>query len=168
MEEEKIRLGKITSAVGLKGEVKIYPYTDYKEKFGEIDYVLVEENRLSIENVRYIKSMAILKLSTVGNRTEAEKYIDKEVYILRKDAPPLPEGAHYVKDLVGLAAVDENGEPIGTLEEVIINSAQDIYMIRPEHGGSAFPVPAVEEFVKEVDMEKRLIRIRLIEGLREL
>jgi 16S rRNA processing protein RimM len=165
---ERIRLGRVTNAVGLKGELRVYPYTDYKEKFEEIDYVLMDDLRFSIENVRYMKAMVILKLSGIDDRTAAEVCKEKDLFLFRKDAPPLPEDTYYVKDLIGLAVVDEDGKHIGRLKEVILNKAQDIYMIEPDAGGSPFPVPAVEEFIKEVDLAKGVISVRLIEGLREL
>lgn len=165
---EKIRLGKIINAVGLKGELKIFPYTDYKEKFEEIDYVIIEDTPFSIDNVRYVKNMAILKLKGIENRDKAELKKEKELFILRKDMPPLPEGSFYVKDLIGLKAVGADGELIGSVCDVIINSAQDIYMIDPGNGGKAFPVPAVEEFVKRIDLDSNVMVLELIEGLKEL
>ncbi len=165
---DKLRLGKIVNAVGLKGELKVYPYTDYKEKFEYIGYVMIEGRSYNIEAVRYIKNMAILKLDGIDTRTEAEDFKEKELFIPREDAPPLPEDTYYVRDLIGLDAVDEEGRSIGSISDVIINSAQDIYMIRPHDGKREFPVPAVEEFIREINIEKGIIVVRLIEGLQEL
>ncbi len=161
-------MGRITSAAGLKGEMKVYPYTDYKEKFEEINYILMDEHRFSIENVRYMKNMVILKLSGIDDRNAAEAWKEKDLFILREDAPPLPEGTYYVRDLIGLGVIDEEGRPVGRLSEVILNRAQDIYMVEPTDGGKPFPVPAVDEFIKEIDMEKGVLCVRLIEGLQEL
>ena len=88
---ETLRLGKITAAVGLKGEVRVYPYTDYKEKFEEIPHVLLEGERRRIQRVRYQKNMAILKLEGIEDRSSAERCRDLELFIARADAPPLPE-----------------------------------------------------------------------------
>lgn len=165
---EKLRLGKVTAAVGLKGELRVYPYTDYKEKFEEVDYVLIDDRRFPIEKVRYMKDMAVLKLSGIDDRTGAEGYKGKEIFIFRKDAPPLPEDTYYVKYLIGLDVLDEEGKRVGRLKEVMLYEAHDIYMIEPDDGEKPFPVPAVEEFIKEVDLEKKVIIVRLIEGLREL
>ncbi|MDD2483500.1 MAG: ribosome maturation factor RimM [Eubacteriales bacterium] len=165
---EKLRLGRITSAVGLSGEVRVYPYTDYKEKFEEIDYVLLRDEKVRIEKVRYNKNMAILKLEGMDDRSAAEKNREQDLFIFLEDAPPLPEGAYYVKDLIGLAIVDGEGQKIGTLVDIIKNSAQDLYEVEPLDGGKRFLVPAVEEFVPEVSPEKGFIRVHLIEGLRDL
>ena len=165
---EKLRLGRIINVVGLKGELRVYTYTDYKEKFEEIDYVLLNNKKYWIEGVRYLKNMAILKLAGIDNRTQAESYKDQDLYIFRKDAPPLPKGTYYVKDLIGLLVVDQNGKEIGRLNDVILNNAQDLYEVQPIGGGKTFCVPAVDEFILEINLEEGIIRVHLIEGLMEL
>lgn len=165
---EKLRLGRIINVVGLKGELRVYTYTDYKEKFEEIDYVLLNNRKYSIEGVRYLKNMAILKLAGIDNRAQAESYKDQDLYIFREDAPPLPKGTYYVKDLIGLLVVDQNGKELGRLNDVILNNAQDLYEVQPMEGAKNFYVPAVDEFILEINLEEGIIRIRLIEGLMEL
>lgn len=163
---EKLRLGKVTSAAGLKGELRVYPYTDYKEKFEELPYVLMDDRECRIQGVRYQKNMAILKLEGIDDRNGAEACRDKELFIPRADAPPLPEDSYYVKDLLGLAVVEEDGRELGVLKDVIQGSAQDIYEVEtPE--GKRFLLPAVEEFVREISLEKGTITVHLIEGIME-
>jgi 16S rRNA processing protein RimM len=87
---EKLRLGQITNVVGLNGEIKVYPYTDYKEKFEEIEYVLIKDKKYFIEHVRYNKNMVILKLDGIDNRNTAENYKESELFIDQKDVPTLP------------------------------------------------------------------------------
>lgn len=165
---EKLRLGQITNAVGLKGELRVYPYTDYKEKFEEIEYVLMEDVKYPIEGVRYLKNMTVLKLTGINDRTTAEKCKGKNLFIFQKDAPPLPEDTYYVKDLIGLRVLDETGRELGKLKDVIQNNAQDLYEVEPTSGENSFMVPAVEEFVLSIDLKEGIIRMRLIEGLAEL
>ena len=73
---EKIKIGKIVNAVALRGEVKVYHYSDYKERFEELDRILVERRgkyeEYEIEGVRYQKEMVILKLKGINDRNEAE------------------------------------------------------------------------------------------------
>lgn len=165
---EKLRLGRVTSAVGLSGELRVYPYTDYKEKFEEFDYVLLRDLKYPIEAVRYHKNMVILRLKGISDRTAAEKCRETDLFVYREDAPPLPPDTYYVKDLIGLRALDLNGNEIGTLTDVIKNSAQDLYEITPSDGKKPFLVPAVEEFVPEIRMEEGIVRLQLIEGLADL
>ena len=170
---EKLKVGKIVNAVGLKGEVKVYPYTDGKEFFEEIDSLLLRnesgsEERRQIEHVRYMKDMAILKLDRIDDRTEAEKYKDALLFVLKEEAPALPEDTYYVKDLIGLSVRDENGACLGILKHVIKNVSQDLYEIEREDGQETFLLPAVKEFVRDVDLDRRTITVHLIEGILEL
>lgn len=164
---EQIRLGQITAAVGLKGELRVYPYTDYKEKFEELPHVLLDGAVRKVEKLRYNKNMVVLKLTGIDDRTAAEAQQGKYLFIDKEDAGPLPEDTYYVKDLLGLAVVDEEGAPVGVLKDVIKNTAaQDLYEIEMEQG-KTFLLPAVGAFVKEILMEERRMIIHLIEGLVE-
>ena len=166
---EKIKIGKIVNAVALKGEVKIYNYSDYKERFEEIEKILVMDGRelieMKIENIRYQKNMVIAKLGGVDDRTQAEKLKDCDVFITEEDLRILPEDTFYIRDLIGCAVVDDAaGQKIGTVKDVIQNCAQDIYQIELTSGGEAL-VPAVAQFIKKIDIENKIIKINVIPGL---
>lgn len=167
---EKIKIGKIVNAVGLKGEVKVYNYSDRRERYEELDRIIVGNKEYSIENVRYQNAMVILKLEGVDDRDGSEALKGKDVYITEEDLVELPEDTYYLRDIIGLDILDfESGEKIGTLADVIQNAAQDIYRIAlaeaTEEGGKEALVPVVSQFVKEVNLEEGYIRIKFIEGM---
>ncbi|MBR7148854.1 MAG: 16S rRNA processing protein RimM [Firmicutes bacterium] len=164
---EKIKLGQIVTAVGIKGEVKVYPYTDIPERFEEIDSLMIESKNAKINGVRYMKNMVILRLEGVDDRNAAEALRGKNLYIDRKDMWEMPEDTYLVKDLLGMTVMDPEGNRIGKLVDVIQNSAQDLYEIEREDG-KKFLLPAVGEFVQTVNLNKRIMIVRLIEGLVEL
>ncbi|MBQ6686694.1 MAG: 16S rRNA processing protein RimM [Firmicutes bacterium] len=164
---EKIKLGQIVTAVGIKGEVKVYPYTDIPERFEEIDSLMIESKTAKINGVRYMKNMVILRLEGVDDRNAAEALRGKNLYIDRKDMWEMPEDTYLVKDLLGMTVMDPEGNRIGKLVDVIQNSAQDLYEIEREDG-KKFLLPAVGEFVQTVNLNKRIMIVRLIEGLVEL
>ena len=165
---EKIKIGKIVNAVALRGEVKVYHYSDYKERFEEIDNILLEHKgkyeEYSIEGTRYQNEMVILKLKGVSDRNAAEALKERDVYITEADLRELPEDTFYVRDLIGCIALNaETGGKIGEITDVLQNSAQDIYKIKLPNGKEAL-IPVVSEFVKEVDIEKKIVKIKLIPG----
>ena len=164
---EKYKIGKIVNAVGLKGEVKVYNYSDYKERFAEIETVFVEDKIYTILNTRYMKDVAILKLEGVDDRNGAEALKDKDLYIPEEMLRVLPEDTYYIKDLVGIKVIDTNGEYLGILSEVYQNRAQDLYEIELENKKKIL-LPAVEEFVLDINMKERTMKVQLIDGLLDL
>lgn len=164
---QKLKLGKIIGAVGLRGEVRVYPYTDYKEKFEEMPYVMTDRGiHYEIERVRYIKNTVIIKLKGVDDRNMSEALKEEYLYVFKKDAPPLELDSYYIHDLIGLRAENEDGKMLGHLSDVIQNSAQDIYEVETPEGKKIL-IPAVEEFIREIDLEKGKMRIKLIPGMME-
>jgi 16S rRNA processing protein RimM len=150
--------------VGLKGELKIYHYSDNKERFEELTKVFLENIPYEIKSVRYVKETVVLKLHGIDDRSQAEKYKGKNVYIDREDLRTLPEDTYYIFELIGLRVVEENGNFLGTVSNVIQNRAHDLFEVECVNR-SKFLIPSVEEFILNLDMENRTMTVRLIEGL---
>lgn len=189
---EKIKIGKIVNAVGLKGEVKVYSYAGENDRFEKLDRIIAGSSQsgsgqsgsgqeggakraackkpqsdmeFEIEKVRYQKNMVILKLRGVDDRNQAEALKDMDVFITEDDLEELPDDTFYVRDLIGCQVVDINdGKKLGVVSDLIQNSAQDIYQIDLAEGGQAL-IPAVEQFIKNVDIENKTITVSLIPGL---
>ena len=162
---EKVRIGQITAPVGIRGEVRVFPYTDRESRFSDIGKVFLgegEDERI-VKKARFDKGMAVLKLSGVDDRNTAETLRGLNLYA-RKDLYILEDDTYFTEDLIGCSVFSEEGETLGELTEVIQNSSQDIYRVKKPGGGS-FLVPAVKEFIKKVDIEKKEIVMHLIEGL---
>ncbi|MDO4482573.1 MAG: ribosome maturation factor RimM [Bacillota bacterium] len=161
---KRFKLGQIVNAVGLKGESKVYPYTDYKERFEELDSLYIENKLYNIEKVRYMGEMAIVKFEGVSDRNAAEALKGKYLYVDRENARELGEDEYFIPDLIGIEVKDEDGGAVGKLSDVIQNAAHDVYEIEMADGRK-FMIPAVGEFVLDVDMDRRVMTVRLIEGM---
>ncbi len=164
---EKIKIGEVVNVVGLKGELKVYHFTDYKERFEEIRKIYLDQDLFQITGVRYIKDMVILKLDGINDRNMAELKKGKSIYINKEDVRVLPEDTYYIFDLIGLKVVDDENKIIGTVSDVIKNTSQDLYEIEQENG-KKFLVPAVEEFIIGIDMNHRVMQVKLLDGLLDL
>lgn len=162
---EKIKIGRIVNAVALRGEVKVYNYSGYRERYEELDRIIVDSKEYDIERVRYQQQMVILKLSGVNDRNGAEAMKNKDVFITEEDLCELPEDTFYIRDLIGMKVVDQSGE-IGKIKDVLQPSAQDVYVIRTL-SDKEIMIPAVKEFVKEVNLEEGYVRVELIDGMLE-
>ena len=162
---EKIKIGRIVNAVALRGEVKVYNYSGYKERYEELDRIIVDNKEYGIEKVRYQQEMVILKLSGVNDRNAAEALKTKDVFITEEDLKELPDDTFYIRDLIGLPVLNaETGETIGKMKDVLQNTAQDVYVIKREEAGDVL-VPAVSQFIAEVNLNEGFVKINVIEGM---
>ena len=110
------------------------------------------------------KNMVILKLDISPDRNAAELLRNKELYLDKDKLWEIPEDTYFVQDLLNSKCISEDGKELGILCDVIQNPAQDIYVIKDVNGKEHL-VPAVKEFIKEIDTENKIVSIHTIEGL---
>ncbi|MBN2260955.1 MAG: 16S rRNA processing protein RimM [Clostridiales bacterium] len=159
---EKIKVGQIVNTKGIKGEVKIYPYTDYPERFEEMAYVYIKEEKYKILKVTYNKKMPILQIERINTIEDALKLKNEYLFIDRENLKKLDEDEYLIIDLIGLDVMS-NGEKIGILSDVLTNTAQHIYVIKTQDRDIL--LPAVSEFIKEININDHYIVVNLVEGL---
>ena len=119
---EYIEIGQIVNTNGLKGVVKVNPFTDDISKFEELKYIYIqlksELKKVKIEQVRYNKNQVLLKLEGIDSIEEAEKYRNFYLKIEKKSQEELGEDTYYIVDLIGINVYSENDEYLGTIEAV--------------------------------------------------
>jgi len=128
-----------------------------------MDGVLTRSLKVSRVRGHEGKGELIIK-SDVSDRDEAEKLVGASVLIEPEDRVPLPEGSFWVDDLIGLSVVDNGGEVLGVVENILSTGGKELYEIRDGNGKLHY-IPAVDDFVKEIDLSSGKIRVELIEGL---
>jgi len=170
--EQYLRVGVIASTHGIHGEAKIYPTTDSLERFETLENVLLVTQRgerlpLRVEGVKFFKQFAILKFEGIGTVEEIRKYRGCDLMVSRKDAQPLADGEYYIGDLLGMAVVSDDGQALGELSDVLQTGANDVYLVRRPDGGELL-LPAIEQCVLRVDLEKNVMTVHLLDGLLEL
>ncbi len=162
-----LEAGKIVNTHGLRGEVKLVPWTDSPQTFEEIDYVFIKKKtgdvRLDIERLKYQKNNLIVKFNQISSIEEAEKLKNQTVYIDRDALGELPEGVYYIADIIGLTAVDESGNAVGTVVDIFNTGANDIYDIKRE-GKKNLLLPVIDDVIT-VDLENERVIVKIPEGL---
>lgn len=167
--QEKVLIGKVGSPVGIKGEFRVNLYSQDSGNLKEGKVLLLEREGKSvsaaIEAVRYQKDKPVVRLEGIEDRNAAEDIRGMEICIMAADLEELPEGEHYVRDLIGCRVVDiaQGGAEIGVLADVIQNTAQSILDVRTPDGKSVL-IPAVDAFLRSIDEEAGLIEVELIPG----
>ena len=163
---DRIKVGKIIGAFGIRGEVKVYPYTDRPERFRELDRVAAGDDVLTVKSVRFQKNLVLLRFEGVDDRNAAEALKNRFLTIDRENLRELEEDEYFIFDLIGLEAVREDGTHIGRVTDVIQNTAQDLYEIETDDG-KKYLVPAVYELVTDIDINSGIMTINPIPGLFE-
>lgn len=161
-----IKIGEVVNVVGLRGELKIYPYSENKERFETLKTLYFDDTQVNIEQVRYKENLVILKIQGIDDRSGAEACRGKEVFMKEEELEELPQGTYYVKDILGFQIEDVSRGIIGILKDVRDNGAQSLFIIENNQGGELL-VPAVEEFFIGVDMDRKVVMVDLIEGMYE-
>lgn len=163
-----LEIGKIVNTHGLRGDVKIVVWMDYPENFESIEtaYAAVKGGykKLTVQGIKYQKNNLIVKFKELNDINEAEPLKNSVIYAEREELGELPEGTHYIVDLLGLDIVDEDGNHIGVLEDVFNTGANDIYDVKRE-GKKNLLLPVIDEVVKNIDIENGRIVVNVMEGL---
>ena len=164
-----IETGEIVSVHGIKGEVKVYPWADYPEFLEEFDRFYIKTNKMhykafDAEEVRCHKNVVLIKFEGIDTIEQAREYIGK-VICLDRDEIELEEGTYFIEDLIGCKVINhETEEEIGTVQAVDNFGASDVYTILNAEG-KEFMFPAVDEFLVSTDIDKKEIRVKVIEGM---
>jgi len=156
MRSTKIRVARVGAAHGVRGEVKLWPFTE--DPLAVADYGLLETadgtRRLEIESLRPAKDFLVARFKGVGDRNAAEMLRNMELFVPRDRLPPIEEDdTYYHSDLIGLAAVTDEGSEIGKVIAVHNFGAGDLIEIAPAGGGKTLMLPFTEAVVPEVDLQ---------------
>jgi 16S rRNA processing protein RimM len=168
MEKKLLEIGKIVNTHGLRGEVKIVPWTDTPDVFEDLTVIYIknksEYKPLNIESVRYQKNNLIVKFKEYSDINDILQYKNAVLYAERDDLGELPEGVYYIVDLIGLEVFTESGEKIGIIADVFNTGASDIYDVKRD-GKKNLLLPVIDEVVKNVDIEGGKVIVNVMEGL---
>lgn len=166
-----LEVGKIVNTHGLRGEVKVVPWTDYPEVFEDIETVYIKKKsdfeRLDIAGIKYQKNNLIIRFAQLKDINEAEKYKNRVLYAERASLGELPEGVYYIADLIGLDVVKEDGEKVGIISDVFNTGSNDIYEVKRE-GQKNLLLPVIDDVVLNIDVENKKVTVRMMEGLEDL
>ena len=165
---EYIEIGQIVNTNGLKGVVKVNPFTDDIGKFEDLKYVYIqlknELKKVKIEQVRYNKNQVLLKLEGIDSIEEAEKYRNFYLKTEKERQGGLGEDTYYIVDLIGLDVYTDKNEYLGKIEDVFPTGSNDVYVVK-DNLGKQILIPAIADVVKEVDLKNKKMIINLIPGL---
>ena len=164
----ELEIGQIVNTFGIKGEVKVKPFTDDIKRFDKLKKINIEQKNskkeYEIENIKYHKDMVILKLKGIDEIEKAELLRHSYLKIDRNEEEPLEENTYYIVDLLGLSVYTEEGILLGILDDIYNTGSNDIYVVKDSLGKQTL-LPAIQDVIKEIDIENQKIIVHVMKGL---
>ncbi len=166
MEKNLIECGKIVSTQGIRGEVRVSPWSDTPQFLCGFKafYIKGGDRKLSVKSARVNKNVVVIKFDEINSVEEAEALRNHVIYVERKSLK-LKKGTYLVRDLIGLTVIDaESGKEYGKLSDVTPTGARDVYHIKTPDGKELL-FPAIPDVVKETNIEGGFMKIIPLKGL---
>jgi 16S rRNA processing protein RimM len=165
-EPDYLAVGFLRRPHGLDGSMLMDLHTDFPERLraGRRLFLGDEHKPVTLSSVRQHSESVIVKLKGIDTPEAAGRYRNTWLFVKTKDMPALPEGQHYQYQLLGLKVVDEEGQVLGILTEILETGANDVYVVTNE-GGQELLLPAIPSVILELRPEDGLIRVHVLEGL---
>jgi 16S rRNA processing protein RimM len=161
LKKQYLEAGRIVNTHGVRGEVRIEPWADEAAFLTRFKRFYIDDKPVKVRSCRVHKTMCIASLEGIDDVNVAMTYKGKVVYIDRKDAH-LPKGTVFIQDILGARVVDESGQELGVLEQVLPAPAASVYVVR---GQREILIPDVPAFILDKDAENAVVTVRLIDGM---
>ena len=166
--EKYFEIGQIVNTSGLKGVIKVKPFTDDIAKFNDLETIYIsvkkELKEFKIEQVRFSKNMVFLKLEGIDTIEGAEKYRNLYLKIKRDKDEKLDKDTYYIVDILGCKVYTDEQKELGIVDDVFETGSNDVYVVKDETGKQVL-LPAIKEVIKNIDIENKTIIVHLLEGL---
>lgn len=160
-------VGQIIRPHGVGGEVRVEPYTDVPERFEWLESIFVGDPPVpvGIESVRYHQNLVLLRLRGDDSRDAAEMRRGQSLYVTEDQAIPLEEGEYFLHDLIGLTVVDEAGNTLGTLDDILETGANNVFVVR--NGSEELLLPDIPDVIIDILFDEQRLIARLLPGMRD-
>ena len=163
-----LEIGQIVNIFGIKGMVKVKPFTDDCKRFDKLKKVYIKnknsKKKYEIDEIKHHKGMVLIKFKGIDNPEQANLLRENYILVNREEEEPLEENTYYIVDMIGLEVYTEENEFLGNLEDIFNTGSNDIYVVKNELGKQIL-LPAIEEVIKKIDMENKKVIVHLIPGL---
>lgn len=168
---ERVTIGRILKARGIRGEVKVLLLTDIPDRFKGLESVYVQiakerTPRVEIKHVSYYKNFAYLQFTGHNSVKSVEQFIGCALQVDAAESPELPEGVYYHFEIIGSEVFTDDDRFLGTVTDILETGSSDVYIVRD--GEQEYLIPSTKEVVTQIDREKRKLIVHPLEGLLDL
>ncbi len=167
--EKLFEVGKIVNTHGVKGEVRVIRTTDFEERFtpGNVLYIVKGKQHpisVTVKNHRIHKQFDLLTFEEYKRIDEVESFKGCMLKVSESDLTPLSKGEYYYHEIIGCTVETEEGNTLGVITSILSPGANDVWIVQTEDQKEVL-IPYINDVVKYVDIEQKLVKIHLMEGL---
>ena len=166
-ESSLVPVGKVVKTHGVRGALKVRPYGETLGEMGAGEKLFFTEDgaqlHLTLVSLRAQKKGWIAEFEEIETFDRAQALTGKEIFIDKDRLPSLSEGEYYHFQLIGLSVETKEGELLGTLSAIFETPGNDVYVV--ESGEKELLIPAIEDVIREVDLQRKKLIVDLPEGL---
>lgn len=149
-------IGQIVAPHGVRGDVRIYPDTDFPKRFLKMKYGYIDGKKYEVESARLHKRVVLMKFVGVDDRNAAELLVKKDLQVPREDLVSLQKGQHYIYDILGSAVYDLQDHELGKLTDVLRTGSNDVYVVTADDGKETL-LAAIPDVIKSIDESAKKI-----------
>jgi 16S rRNA processing protein RimM len=167
------KVGKIVNTHGVRGEVRVISSTDFAEERYTVgtELMIKDENGnqevVVVRHHRPHKNFDLLQFEGFHSINDVERFKGSTLYVSEEYLEELEENEFYYHEIIGCTVITESGEELGKVKEIFATGANDVWVIQRLGGGKDILLPYIEDVVKDIDVDKKVIRVHVLEGLLE-
>ncbi|MGB6068636.1 MAG: ribosome maturation factor RimM [Desulfomonilaceae bacterium] len=158
-----IVIGKVVKPFGIKGEVKISPFTESFESFERSAVLVFDESPYTVRSLRTHKRTAVVALEGVDTREKADKLVGSLVRTDEHNLPPKEEDEYYWIELIGMKVHTSDGRYLGEITQITPTGANDVLHVEGAYGEVLLPM--IDSVVVTVDLQSKEMTVDPLEGL---
>jgi len=170
MKRDLFPIGRILKAHGVKGKIKVQYFGEDLSRFSDYREIFIQERTGGAQSYEVLEvaqqpHRLILRLKGVESIEEVTPLLGKEIFIRKEQLPNLNEKEYYWLDILGMVVETDEGKRIGRVKEILPTGANDVYVVEGKRGEIC--LPATEEVIRSIDVERRVMKVIRMEGLWE-
>ena len=164
--DDQVVVGVVTGAFGLNGDVKIELHTPSPERFSPGNQLLLDGQPTIVERMRAERNHLVIKLDLIPDRDKAESLGGHLLTIPEEKLNPLPDDQFYHFELLEMSVYSDDDVLLGAISEIITTPGNDVYVVQ-KTGFRDLLLPALASVVLDVDVTRKRMTVRLLEGLEQ-
>jgi 16S rRNA processing protein RimM len=156
-----LAIGQLRRSHGLHGEIILDIVTDFPDRItpGKTLFIGSSHSEIIVKSVRPHDKFLLLGFEGIKSVDEVRRLTNQVLYVRKSETPKLPKGQYYFHEIIGLNVIDERGDTIGVIDEIITTGANKVYVIKRDNLPEIL-IPVIESVILEINLKEKYIKVK--------